>query len=217
MSVSSRIRIAGLCVCLVSLAPRIVSADATTGVEPGRGHSALSASPNIDALPSPVQGGPVDLESLAKGYETLLARDPAAVPAGPRLLVFVSFAMPEPALRRLVDQAVDAHATLYLRGLVGGSLKETVARVQPLLGDRRVALQIDPREFDRFAIAATPSFVLVWGGTEESVCAGESCTGPETFAKVAGDVSLDYALEFMQRAAPDLAATAGVSLTRLKR
>ena len=217
MSASSRIRIAGLCVCLISLVPRAVSADATTGVESDRGNSALSASPNIDALPSPAQGEPVDLESVAKGYESLLARDPAAVPAGLRLLVFVSFAMPQPALRRLVDQAADAHATRYLRGLVGGSLKETVARVQPLLANRSVALQIDPRAFDRFAIVTTPSFVLVRAGTDEPGCADESCTGPEAFAKVAGDVSLDYALDFMQRAAPDLAATADAFLMRLKR
>ncbi len=125
--------------------------------------------------------------------------------------------MPQPALRRLVDQAVDARATLYLRGLVGGSLKETVARVQPLLGDRRGALEIDPRAFDRFAVATTPTFVLVRGGAKEAACGADGCRAPEAFAKVAGDVSLDYALELMQRSAPDMAATAGLFLTRLKR
>src|SRR6266850_2315184 len=78
--------------------------------------------------------------------------------AAPRLLVFVSFAMPQPALTRLIDQAAAAGATLYLRGLVGGSLKETVTRVQPLLGGRRVPFEIDPRAFDRFAVAVTPAF-----------------------------------------------------------
>jgi len=54
-------------------------------------------------------------------------------------------------------------------------------------------------------------------GSEAADCANARCGPPETFAKVAGDVSLDYALEFIQRSAPDLANTAGIFLARLKR
>jgi len=54
-------------------------------------------------------------------------------------------------------------------------------------------------------------------GSEEADCTTGRCARPTTFAKVAGDVSLDYALEFIQRSAPDLANTAGIFLARLKR
>lgn len=83
------------------------------------------------------------------------------MPVGPTLLVFVSFSMPEPALERLVDQAARTGATLVLRGLVEDSMQKTVARVQRVIGQRKVGFQIDPQAFDRFAIAATPSFVLI--------------------------------------------------------
>lgn len=202
---------------LTTLAPPTTSAETGAGLAPGPQPASPAVSPNLDALPSPAVNRPLDLESVAKGYETLIARDPAAVPAGPRLLVFVSFAMPQPALSRLLDQATTAGATVYLRGLVNGSLRETVARVQPLLGKRRMPFGIDPRAFDRFAIGITPAFVLVRAGTEEPDCPAERCMNPETFAQVAGDVSLDYALEFIQRSAPDLAGTAGVFLERLRR
>lgn len=202
---------------VATLAPLTLSAETITGVAPALSRSPRAAAPNVDALPSPASNPPIDLESLAKSYEALIARDPASVPSGPRLFVFVSFALPQPALNRLIEQAAVAGGTLYLRGLVGGSLKETVMRVQPLLGGRRVPFEIDPRAFDRFAVAVTPAFVLVPAASEAADCANGRCGPPETFAKVAGDVSLDYALEFIQRSAPDLANTAGIFLARLKR
>ena len=47
--------------------------------------------------------------------------------SGPSLLVFVSFAMPDATITRLLDQASGARATLVLRGLVNGSLRDTVS------------------------------------------------------------------------------------------
>jgi conjugal transfer pilus assembly protein TrbC len=135
---------------------------------------------------------------------------------GPGLFVFVSLAMPRPTLQRLIDQAARARASVILRGLATGSLRQTVAQVQPLIGQRQVAVQIDPQAFDRFAIARVPSFVLVRDGTRPESCAAGSCAPPEAFLRTAGDVSLDYALEHMQRAAPAFRADAAPFLARLR-
>ncbi|ABM41722.1 conserved hypothetical protein [Acidovorax sp. JS42] len=174
--------------------------------------------PSIDALPQPVTRTPIDLEALARGYASQTDAMEAAqgLAKGPGLFVFVSLAMPRPTLQRLIDQAARARASVILRGLANGSLRQTVAQVQPLIGQRQVAVQIDPQAFDRFAIARVPSFVLVRDGTRPESCAAGSCAPPEAFLRTAGDVSMDYALEHMQRAAPAFRADAAPFLARLR-
>ena len=174
--------------------------------------------PNIEALPSPVSRTPIDLEALARSYAAPAAAmaQASGLAAGPGLLVFVSLSMPQPTLQRLVDQAARAKATLILRGFAGGSLRDTVSRVQTLIGDRHVSVQIDPQAFDRFAVTQVPTFVLIRDGTRPLSCASGSCAPPQLYLRTMGDVSLDYALEFMQRAAPRFAQDAAGFLRRLR-
>lgn len=177
-----------------------------------------SASPKIDALPQPKTNVPIDLEALAKGYASQVGNMDAAqgLVSGPGLMIFVSLSMPEATLQRLVEQASRAKASVLLRGLVNGSLRETVARVQGLIGQRQVAVQIDPQAFDRFAIARVPSFVLIRDGARPVSCASGTCAPPEGYVRIAGDVSLDYALAYIQRTAPRFAKDAGGFLKRIK-
>lgn len=173
--------------------------------------------PDIDALPQPATRTPIDLEALARGYASATAGpDPAGFPSGPALLVFISLSMPEPTLTRLIDQAARARATVLIRGFGNGSLRDTVARVQALIGGRQVAVQIDPRAFDRYAVTRVPSFVLARDGTQGAACASGRCAPSESYLSTSGDVSLDYALEHMQRSAPRFAPDAAVFLKRLK-
>lgn len=186
-------------------------------------NASTPTAPSVDALPQPVARTPIDLEALARGYASQADAMQAAQGLvqgqmkGPGLFVFVSLALPLPTLQRLIDQAARARASVILRGLANGSLRQTVAQVQPLIGQRQVAVQIDPQAFDRFAIARVPSFVLVRDGTRPESCgAAGSCAPPEAFLRTAGDVSLDYALEHMQRAAPAFRADAAPFLARLR-
>lgn len=176
----------------------------------------VPSTPNIDALPKPATQAPVDLEALARGFDAQTGQAALSPKAGPVLLVFISFAMPEATLSRLVDQAARAQASLVLRGLVDGSLVHTVSRVQQLIGTRKVAVQIDPQAFDRYAITQTPTFVLVRDGTQPQPCAGGLCVPGDGFVTASGDVSLDYALSFFQRSAPGFAKDASGFLKRLK-
>ena len=176
----------------------------------------VPAAPRIDALPQPVTKAPIDLEALAKGFDADAAQPVFAATAGPTLLVFVSFAMPEATLGRLLDQAARAGGTLVLRGLVNGSMRDTVERMQRLIGERRVAVQIDPQAFDRFSIVRTPSFVLVRSGASAQPCSSGTCLASDQFVMAAGDVSLDYALSFFERSAPAMARDASSFLRRMK-
>lgn len=176
----------------------------------------LPSTPNIDALPQPKTAAPLDLEAIARGYQANVGIEAQGLAAGPKLLVFVSFAMPEPTLKRLAEQAGRVNATLVLRGFVNGSLRDTVARVQGLIGTGRVPFQIDPQGFDRFAIDKTPSFVLVRDGASTRSCASGQCFANDAFVKVAGDVSLGYALESIERAAPKFSSSVAPYLDKIR-
>ena len=183
------------------------------------GHrSAPPNSPNIEALPKPATQIPVDLEALARGYagQSDAMAQAQGLTAGPGLFLFVSLTMPRATLQGLVDQAARAKATIVIRGFANGSLRDTVAQVQGLIGKRQVAIQIDPLAFDRFAISKVPSFVLVRDGTRPVACASGSCAPADSFLRSTGDVSLDYALEHMQRSAPVFAPAAELFLKRIR-
>lgn len=176
----------------------------------------VPSTPRIDALPQPATRTPIDLEALAKGFDVQADKPALGAASGPRLLVFISFAMPEATITGLLDQAARVRATLVLRGLVNGSLRDTVERMQRLIGTRQVAVQIDPQAFDRFAITRTPSFVLVRQGAAAQPCAAGMCIAGDQFVLAAGDVSLDYALKFFERSAPAMARDASAYLQRMK-
>ena len=178
----------------------------------------VSTGPNIEALPQPLSRTPIDLEALARGYasQSDAMTQAQGLVDGPGLLVFVSLSMPRPTLQRLIDQAARAKASIILRGFANGSLRDTVSQVQGLIGARQLSVQIDPQAFDRFAITRVPSFVLVRDGTRPASCASGSCAPADSYLRTSGDVSLDYALEHMQRAAPTFGPAAGTFLKRIR-
>lgn len=178
----------------------------------------VPATPRIDALPQPMTQRKVDLGAIARGYEAMGSPSPGdSSKSGPALLVFVSFSMPEPTLQRLVEQASQSGATILLRGFADGSLQQTVTRAQRLIGQRQVGFQLDPQAFDRFSVTATPTFVLIKDGATPAPCAAGTCYPASSFAAVAGDVSIDYALEYFKRSAPSFGREANSFLTKLRR
>ena len=180
------------------------------------------SAPRIDALPQPLQPpAPLDLAALARGFDAALAGTPGeGLDGGPRLLVFVSFSMPDRTWQRLLQQAERAQATLVLRGLVDGSLRQTVLRMQQLIGQRKAAVQIDPQAFDRHAVTVVPTIVLLRAGSADGApCATGTCASRQAgtgHLQAAGDVSLDYALRQFVAAASSAAADARVFLHRLQ-
>jgi conjugal transfer pilus assembly protein TrbC len=162
----------------------------------------IPGAPRIENLPQPVTRMPIDLEAISKGFDVENGSQAAAMTpgkAGPKVLIFVSFAMPEATLQRLVDQAARAGATLVLRGLINGSIRDTVNRMQALIRGRRVAVQIDPESFDRYGIVMIPTFVLVTEGAGNESCTSRVCSSSRQSVKVAGDVTLDYAIQHLNQ------------------
>ena len=171
------------------------------------------SAPRINALPQPATVTSLDLGAMARGYAAAGAGNDTPLTAGPQLLVFISLTMPAPTLEQLFAQAQRAKAVLVLRGLVNGSWRETGAALGPLIGRQRVAVQIDPQAFDRYAITAVPSMVL--RRSPITPCNGTNCPAPEQFVRTVGDVSLDYALQDMERSNPAFTDDARIFRQRL--
>ncbi|KAK0039470.1 type-F conjugative transfer system pilin assembly protein TrbC [Biomphalaria pfeifferi] len=179
----------------------------------------VPSTPRVDALPQPISPRKIDLGAIARGYEAMGEPKPSGSSLGPSssLLVFVSFSMSDATLSRLLDQAERSGATLLLRGFAGDSLQQTVSRSQGLIGNRNVGFQIDPQAFDRFSVRAVPTFVLLKEGAVPAPCAAGTCYSTNTYVSVAGDVSIDYALEHIKRAAGGFGREADTFLAKLRR
>lgn len=138
--------------------------------------------------------------------------------ASPALRIFVTLAMPAQSLKLLVAQAERAKATLVLRGLKADSMKQTLEAVQVLIGTRKVSWNIDPEAYARYSVRHAPMFVLTKEPDVQAsspVACGASCTTASTFYSVAGDVSLDYALDTLVRRYPEARPHAAPFLQRL--
>lgn len=180
--------------------------------------SPVPSVPRTETLPFPANSKDVDLGAVTKGYEKSvdeMMAGSSVLSQQPTLLIFVSFTLSDGTLQRLVEQAARASGSLVLRGVTNGSLKETVLRVQKLIGNKNVAIKIDPQAFERFAITQAPTFVLIRAGAEPVSCGDSRCLRPDSFVSVAGDVSLGYALERIKSAAPAFRSEAAHFLTRL--
>ncbi len=177
------------------------------------GRTPIASAPKID----PRAAG-TDIEALVRQYAGATFSTTAQSPQ-PALRIFVTLDMPAASLRGLADQAARSGATLVLRGLKHNSMRATLDSVQSLIGERNVAWQIDPLAFTRYAVERAPTFVLLTGRggstSTEAACTSD-CRAPSAFVAIAGDVSLDYALEAMVRQVPSAEPQALSYLTRLK-
>jgi conjugal transfer pilus assembly protein TrbC len=172
---------------------------------------------------------PIDVEALAKRGAALAA--PASDAADPPTLrIFITLEMPRASLERLIEQAARSGAVIVLRGLKVQSMRQTLAVVGQLIGERRVAWLIDPQAFTRYGVQTAPTFVLTLADDPVNVASdepantvsasrgacGSHCPTPSAFVSVAGDVSLHYALEAMVGRRPDAASRAAPILARLR-
>jgi len=163
-----------------------------------RGHADLPASPNLNALPQPaVADHRVDIEALARRFDRQGQPRQNGLPQddAPHLLVFVSLGMPAAALERMMADAKQFHVTFVLRGMIDRDMQKTMQSVKNVIGQHKAAWFIDPDAFKRFAVTAVPSYVLLKRGAVARDCGGSQCFADGDFAKVSGDVSIDYALD----------------------
>lgn len=160
--------------------------------------------PKVEAVPKPAAPAP-DIASIAEKYKHL---GQAAIPQNgqPDLFVMVSLSMPKEALVRTAEQAKRAGATLVFRGLKGDSMTKMGEALKAIVGSRSVSAVVHPPAFQQFSVTRVPAIVIA--RPEAGNVLDNGCSEPETFVKVSGDVSLDYALDYIERKSPAWAAVA---------
>ncbi len=82
------------------------------------------------------------------------------------LYAFISSSMPEASLLAVAKDAAPRRVPLVLRGPVGESLQDTLARLAPLTREG-TAIEIDPLLFEAYGIEAAPAVVLTCGARGE--------------------------------------------------
>ena len=97
-------------------------------------------------------------------------------PSSESLLIFVSFSMPEDALKALLYQAQEKRDRIIIRGLIDNSWRKTTQKLVELGG----VLDIDPEAFKRFGISQVPTFIFKRG---------------QTYDRLRGNVSLSFVRE----------------------
>lgn len=173
----------------------------------------------------------IDLDTLMARYGAMRPT-PALAGDKERLLVFISASVPRESLRRLARQAARVGAPLVLRGVVNDDFPATAEFMRDILGEpekdgrppatsskqgcsqRKARALIDPTLFARFDVRQVPAVVLVPDG---ACMAGIRACPDATPAQVhvAGDVTLDYALDHIARTHPEAKSVAEALLARL--
>ena len=184
------------------------------------GAQPVPAPPRVNLPPATV---PTDIEALARSGARLGSAAAQTTATSP-LRIFITLEMPRASLQLLTDQAARSGATLVLRGLKANSMRETLAAVSTLIGERQVAWVIDPEAFTRYRVERAPTFVLTLaapaagpsGRDDPGPGCGTDCPTPAAFTSVSGDVSLDHALETLLRRRPDAAPLVAPLLKRLR-
>lgn len=157
---------------------------------------------NWDNLPASATPAP-DILPTVERFQGYLAQQVQGAPAPGGLSIFVSLSMPHGSLESLVAEAERTGATLVLRGMVDRSISKTMLAVQKLIGQRHVAWSIDPDAFARFQVESVPVFVLTRKGARFAGCGDDACFSQDDYVRLAGDVSITFALDAIERLMPE--------------
>lgn len=169
--------------------------------------------PKVEAMPKPAIPAP-DIAAIAEKYKNLGQPQSRGKGLPNDLMVFVSLSIPKAALERIVDQAEKTGAVLVFRGLKNDSMNQMAVEVRNLIGNRNVGAVIHPPAFQQFSISKVPAVVMAKADAGNVL--EDGCAIADTFVKVSGDVTIEYALEYIDSHSQQWAPLAKRYLEKLK-
>jgi len=167
---------------------------------------------DISKLPQPQVKYKGNLTAKAKELSELIIEKGRTGQNPTKIKIFISWSIPKASLERYLDSAEKIGADkvkLVFNGLdETKSLPKNVARVRKLAGKRNVAVELDPPSFVKFGVTQVPTIVVY----EENEFFENQCLANGDMEKleefragflgVSGDVSIDFALEYLLRKNP---------------
>lgn len=171
---------------------------------------------NVESLAR--QGG-INLDELIAQHNQIARNQ--VLPQRDVLLVFVSLSMPKDALIRVGKDTNRAGGKILFRGFHNNKLSEMYKAIKFLNEAGITDIAVDPESFKRYNIKHVPTYVIA--RVEESAeqlpaCRGDAVCRERSYVAIAGDVTLDYALDKMlDRAPPTFVSSLKEYLRRLGR
>lgn len=128
-----------------------------------------------------------------------------------QVFAFASFSMPESALRSLLAQGQDLGVPVVFRGFLNNSVYETRDALIRIFGSDEAieGFIIDPTLYARFDVQAVPVFVATDNALTPCESAGCEDETPPPHDRLAGNVTLPYALDLFARGGGEGAEVAG--------
>lgn len=112
-----------------------------------------------------------------------------------QVMIFVSSSMPKESLIQYSSQARKIGAVLVLRGIINNSFRSTTQFILSLNKQGTKAI-IDPHSFRNFNVANVPQVVVI---SDKHGCKDVRCAKTPLHDKIAGNISLEYALETLAK------------------
>lgn len=141
---------------------------------------------NSNALANSVQ--PKGLQKrLLENITQSISTNNKAYGSNSKIYIFISFSMPDSALKSYAAEAESAGAILVIRGLKNNSFLETKAKADEL----GISFNIDPNLFEKYHIASVP-VIVVDNNREQS---------HGQIKKLTGHIALSDALRIMKEEA----------------
>ncbi len=156
--------------------------------------SALSASPlgEMDLSPERLS----EIEEMLGLERGSASQHASQRKSGSRLLVFVSFSMPDASLRALGEAAHKAGASILFQGFSENSIPVMGTHVRRVFGeDMEIGFGIDPTAFSRFEVTAVPTVIALKEPLK--TCRTRHCKEDVTPAhdRMTGNATLPFILE----------------------
>lgn len=160
---------------------------------------------NLDALPIIAEDAHAKIQAdLAKLLKDMESQDNPSLEVQPitegNLFILASFSMPNQLIQALGQEALAAGGNLLFRGLIENDFKVTFERINELANGNELPIVLDPVTFARFNTERVPTFVVASG---LEACDAEQPCNDLSYSKLAGAITLDYALTTIKNSAKD--------------
>ncbi|TDN51489.1 type-F conjugative transfer system pilin assembly protein TrbC [Scandinavium goeteborgense] len=106
--------------------------------------------------------------------------------AQPRIMMFVSFSLPEAELKQRVADAAQYGIPVIIRGMVNGNMRQTATAVARLVNETKTGgVEIEPTLFRKFSVTVVPQLIVTCDGKIDRL-SGDLAL-PEALKKVADE------------------------------
>lgn len=110
-----------------------------------------------------------------------------------KVIIFVSFSMPEQSIVSLMKDAKRIHASIVIRGLIHNSFKETFLKMASIVKEASGGgVELNPPAFKKYNIQKVPAVVVI---PTNQTCFSEKICAEESFDVIYGDIPLYDALK----------------------